>query len=135
MGCSLYFTVTETHPLLLLDIFKATYLLSSPDGPFLSTALIVSHAIAFQKHQSHLAVLVSNVYATHSSCLQHWALLSQPFCPIDHSFPCVPVTILPSASITIMLFLSSSLFPTLPPLPYSHCMLLSLLIINIFEGV
>ena len=42
MGCSPYFVVTGTHPLLPLNITKATYLLPMPDTPLLTTALIMT---------------------------------------------------------------------------------------------
>ena len=65
MGCSPYFTVTETHPLLPLDITEATYLLPPPDAPLLTTNLIATHAVALQKWRAHLAKLMSNVYSMH----------------------------------------------------------------------
>ena len=65
MGCSLYFATTGTHPLLPLDIAKATYLLPPPDAPLSSTDLIAWRAVALQKHQSHLAALASDVYTAH----------------------------------------------------------------------
>ena len=49
MGCSPYFTVTGTHPLLPLDITEATYLLPPPDAPLSTTDLIATHAVALQK--------------------------------------------------------------------------------------
>ena len=64
MGCSLYFTMTSTHPLLPLNIAKATYLLPLPDDPLSSTDLIPWHAVTLQKCWSHLAALTSNVYTT-----------------------------------------------------------------------
>ena len=49
MGCSPYFAVTGTHPLLPLDIVEATYLLPPPDAPMSMTTLIADCAIALQK--------------------------------------------------------------------------------------
>ena len=49
MGCSPYFAVTGTHPLLPLDIAEATYLLPPPDAPMSMTTLIADCAIALQK--------------------------------------------------------------------------------------
>ena len=63
MGCSPYFTTTGTHPLLLLDIAEATYLLPLPDTPLSSTDLIAWRTVAVQKCWSHLAALTSDVYA------------------------------------------------------------------------
>ena len=64
MGCSLYFATTSTHPLLPLNIAEWTYLLPPPNTPLSSTDLIVQRAVTLQKHQSHLAALTSNMYAT-----------------------------------------------------------------------
>ena len=64
MSCSPYFTTTGTHPLLPLDIAEATYLLPPPDALLSSTDLIAQHAVALQNHQSHLAALTSDMYAT-----------------------------------------------------------------------
>ena len=62
MGCSPYFAVTETHPLLPFDISEATYLLPPPDS-ILSTEDLISHrTIALQKHREHLSQLHSKVY-------------------------------------------------------------------------
>ena len=63
MGCSPYFAVTRTHPLLPLDIAEATYLLPLLDAPLSTTALIMTQAIALQRCQSHLTALASDVYA------------------------------------------------------------------------
>ena len=49
MGCSPYFAVTGTHPLLPLDIAEATYLLPMPDVPMSMTALIANRMITLQK--------------------------------------------------------------------------------------
>jgi hypothetical protein len=49
MGCSLYFTVTGTHPLLPIDIFKVMYLQPPPNSILSMTDLIVCQAIALQK--------------------------------------------------------------------------------------
>ena len=63
MGCSPYFVVTRTHPLLPLDIAKATYLLPPLDALLSTTTLITTPAIMLQKCQLHLTVLASDVYA------------------------------------------------------------------------
>jgi hypothetical protein len=62
MGCSPYFTVTGTHPLLPLDIAEATYLLPPPDSILSTNDLIANHAIALQKRREHLANLHNKVY-------------------------------------------------------------------------
>ena len=65
MGCSPYFTVTGTHPLIPLDVVKANYLLPPPDSLLSSTDLIVHHAIALQKRQGDLAQLKDRI---HTKC-------------------------------------------------------------------
>ena len=57
MGCSPYFAVTGTHPLLPFDITEASYLLPPPDSVLSTTDLITSRAIALQKRSSDLAHL------------------------------------------------------------------------------
>ena len=64
MGCSPYFAVTGTHPLLPLDIAEATYLLPPPNASLLTTNLITTCAVALQKLRMHLAKLTSDVYST-----------------------------------------------------------------------
>lgn len=63
MGCSPYFVVTGTHPILPFDISEATYLLPPPNAPLSTTDLIANRAIALQKRQSHLSTLHSRVMA------------------------------------------------------------------------
>ena len=67
MGCSPYFAVTGTHPLLPLDITEATYLLPPPNAPLSTTDLIATRAVALQKRRAHLAKLASNVF---SACIK-----------------------------------------------------------------
>ena len=62
LGCSPYFAVTGTHPLLPFDIIEATYLLPPPDSILSTTDLIAQRAIALQKRRSDLATLHSKVY-------------------------------------------------------------------------
>ncbi|THH06593.1 hypothetical protein EW146_g9565 [Bondarzewia mesenterica] len=62
MGCSLYFTTTDTHPLVPLDITEAIYLLLPPSSFLSSTDLIAHCAIALQKCKFDLAALHSKVY-------------------------------------------------------------------------
>jgi hypothetical protein len=49
MGCSPYFAVTGTHPLLPFDISEASYLLPPPDSVLTTTDLIACCAFALQK--------------------------------------------------------------------------------------
>ena len=63
MGCSPYFAVTGTHPILPLDIAEATYLVPPPTSTVSTTDLIASRAIALQKRKSHLSALHSKVMA------------------------------------------------------------------------
>jgi len=62
MGCSLYFAVTGTHPLLLFDIVEASYLLPPPDSILSTTDMIARRALALQKRSEDLAVLHSKVF-------------------------------------------------------------------------
>ena len=72
MGCSPYFAVTGTHPLLPPDIAEATYLLPPPGAPMSTTSLIANCAIALQKRRTHLANLVTTVYAAHVKAAVHF---------------------------------------------------------------
>ena len=62
MGCSPYFAVTGTHPLLPFDIVEANYLLPLPDSILSMTDLIARRAIALQKRQEDLARLKARVH-------------------------------------------------------------------------
>jgi hypothetical protein len=64
MGCSPYFAVTGSHPLIPLDISEATYLQPPPDSILSTTDLIARRAIALQKRSTHLSKLHSTVYET-----------------------------------------------------------------------
>ena len=61
MGCSPYFAVTGTHPLLPFDIAEASYLLPPPDSVLSTTDLIARRAIALQKRTEDLSRLHSKV--------------------------------------------------------------------------
>lgn len=61
MGCSPYFAVTGTHPLIPLDIVEATYLQPPPEAALSTTDLIARRAIALQKRVEQLAELKSKV--------------------------------------------------------------------------
>jgi hypothetical protein len=63
MGCSPYFAVTGSHPLIPLDISEATYLQPPPDSILSSTDLISRRAIALQKRSHNLENLYSKVYS------------------------------------------------------------------------
>jgi hypothetical protein len=65
MGCSPYFVVTGSHPLIPLDISEAMYLQPPPDSILSSTDLISQRAIALQKRSHDLENLYSKVYSAH----------------------------------------------------------------------
>jgi hypothetical protein len=65
MGCSPYFAVTSTHPILPLDIAEATYLLPPLSAPLSTTELIATRAITLQKRRAHLSTLHSKVMTAH----------------------------------------------------------------------
>lgn len=62
MGCSPYFAVTGTHPVLPLDIAEATYLLPAPDTPLSTTDLIARRAQQLLKRAEDLERLHSRVF-------------------------------------------------------------------------
>jgi hypothetical protein len=62
MGCSPYFAVTGTHPLLPFDIIEANYLAPPPDSLLSTTDLIARRAITLQKRQEDLARLRARVH-------------------------------------------------------------------------
>src|SRR5215475_7121773 len=62
MGCSLYFAATGTHPLIPLDITKATYLQPPPTSVLSTTDLIAQRAIDLQKRSEDLERIHSKVY-------------------------------------------------------------------------
>ena len=64
MGCSPYFAITGTHPLLPFDISEANYLLPPPETILSTTELIARRAIALQKRRSQLADLHNKVHST-----------------------------------------------------------------------
>ena len=64
MGCSPYFAVMGTHPLLPLDIVEANYLLPPPESLLSTTDLVARHAVALQKQQEDLARLRDWVHKT-----------------------------------------------------------------------
>lgn len=62
MGCSPYFAVTGTHPLIPLDILEATYLQPPPDSVLSITDLIARRAIALQKRFDDIQQIHSRVF-------------------------------------------------------------------------
>ena len=64
MGCSPYFAVTGTHPLLPFDIVEANYLLPPPDSLLSTTDLVARQAVALQKRQEDLTALKNRVHST-----------------------------------------------------------------------
>jgi hypothetical protein len=62
MGCSPFFAVTGTQPLLPFDIAEANYLLPPPDMVLSTTDLIARRAVALQKRRTHLAELHDKVH-------------------------------------------------------------------------
>ena len=54
MGCSPYFVLTGTHPLLPCYVVEANYLLSLPESLISTTDLVARRAIALQKCQEDL---------------------------------------------------------------------------------
>jgi hypothetical protein len=63
MGCSPYFAVTGTHPLLPFDIIEANYLAPPPTFILSTTDLIARRAITLQKRQEDLAQLKLKVHS------------------------------------------------------------------------
>jgi hypothetical protein len=61
MGCSPYFAVTGTHPIIPLDVVEATYMQPPPDSILSTTDLISRRAIALQKRREHLQDLRDKV--------------------------------------------------------------------------
>ena len=62
MGCSPYFAVTGTHPILPFDITEASYLLPPPESIMSTTDLIARRAIALQKRSEDLQRIHSKVW-------------------------------------------------------------------------
>ncbi|OBZ76577.1 Transposon Tf2-6 polyprotein [Grifola frondosa] len=62
MGCSPYFAVTGTHPIIPLDISEATYLQPAPESILSTADLIARRAIALQKRFDQVQTLRSKVY-------------------------------------------------------------------------
>jgi hypothetical protein len=62
MGCSPYFAVTGSHPVLPFDIVEAMYLQPAPDSVLSSTDLIARRAIALQKRSHDINKLYDKVY-------------------------------------------------------------------------
>ena len=54
LGCSPFFAVTGTHPILPLDVEEATWLVELPDRTLTTEELIAYRAKALAKHQQHV---------------------------------------------------------------------------------
>ena len=61
-GCSPYFVLTGTHPLIPFDIMEANYLLPPPDLILSTKDLITHRVITLQKHCKHLTKIHNQVY-------------------------------------------------------------------------
>ena len=72
MGCSPYFTVTGTYPLLPFDIVKVNYLLLPPMLLLSTTDLIVCRAITLQKRQEDLSRLKDCVHLARNRAALHF---------------------------------------------------------------
>lgn len=62
MGCSPYFAITGTSPILPFDIAEATYLMPVPTALIPTHELVARRAIALQKRPEQLALLRSAVF-------------------------------------------------------------------------
>ena len=62
MGCSPYFAVTGSHPIIPLDITEVTYLQSPPTSILSTTDLIARRAIALQKRSDDISKIFSKVF-------------------------------------------------------------------------
>ncbi|PIL26607.1 hypothetical protein GSI_11301 [Ganoderma sinense ZZ0214-1] len=63
LGCSPFFAVTGSHPILPLDFKEATYLVGPPEGILTTEELIALRATALQKRADDVDRLRSAVYA------------------------------------------------------------------------
>ena len=63
-GCSPYFAITGSHPVLPLDFTEATYLVPPPESLLSTSELIAQRAIALQKRSEDVAKLRSKIYET-----------------------------------------------------------------------
>jgi hypothetical protein len=62
MGCSPYFAIIGTHPLLPFDIIEVNYLLPPPDSLISTTDLVARRAVALQKRQEDLVRLCDRIH-------------------------------------------------------------------------
>jgi apurinic endonuclease APN1 len=60
-GCSPYFMVTGSHPILPLDVLEATWLVELPDRTLTTEELIGYRAQALYKHQTHVVAMRERV--------------------------------------------------------------------------
>jgi len=54
LGCSPFFITNSSHPTLLLDIVKATWLVDLPNGKLWTAELLGYRARALAKHRDHV---------------------------------------------------------------------------------
>ena len=74
MGCSPYFAVTGTSPLLPLDIVEATYLMLVPVSLISTLELIACRAVALQKRAEQIKLLRSHIFAARVEAAQYFEL-------------------------------------------------------------
>ena len=60
-GCSPYFMVTGSHPIIPLDVLEATWLVELPDRTLTTEELIGYRAQALHKHQTHVVAMRERV--------------------------------------------------------------------------
>ena len=80
MGCSPYFTLTGTYPVLPLDIIEVTYLLPTPDSfPMSTTDLRASHSHSLMCRIKDIARFQTAVYAAPIDATHHMVTLHPPY--------------------------------------------------------
>jgi hypothetical protein len=74
MGCSPYFAVTGTHPLMPMDLMEATYLVPPPDSVSTTEDLLVARARALEKRAEDVDKLRTKVYAKQRELMDRFEL-------------------------------------------------------------
>ena len=93
MGCSPYFTLTGTYPVLPLDIIEVTYLLPTPDSfPMSTTDLRASHSHSLMCRIKDIARFQTAVYAAPIDATHHMVTLHPT---IYKMFKFVPRSLVP----------------------------------------
>jgi len=72
LGCSPFFITNGSHPTLLLDIVKATWLVDLPNGKLSTADLIGYHARALAKHKDHIENIIRKVSDQKLENLRHY---------------------------------------------------------------